>query len=250
MRYGLIFFLGLLLTTNALAQGGPWIGSLRDGSVVRIDPSTHRAMRYTQNGASPLWDGVHRLHNGAVVIVKDGVVVTDRTVMESMAQTPEPPLTPQQPMCLTLVKKVCGIGNECSNSPACSPARQLLSLENEEVRQLGARPGDTSLLETARQCQEALDNEAFFTPCAASAEAARPTPCHELTLKVCGEADQCADSSACDPARQLFDLETQEMTTSGSSEETETGRQCREALANERFFSPCAKPAPHVAQPQ
>ncbi len=250
MRYGLIFIFGMLLSSAAVSQGGPWVGTLRDGSMVRIDPATHRALRYTQNGASPLWDGTHRLSNGSVIIVKDGVVVPDQTVMDSMAQVPgTSPVAPGRPMCLKLVKKVCGSNNECSDSPACSPARQLLSLENDEVRQLGIQPGEPGLLETARQCREALQNESFFTPCAANARVSKPTPCQELTNKVCGKADQCSDSPACDPARQLFDMETQELAASGTDEETETGAQCREALGNEKFFRPCDKPPAASATP-
>jgi hypothetical protein len=70
----------LAQTLLLLALGAPqamaqyWTGTLADGTLVRVDPRNQRVEHFTPRGATQLWDGTHRLQDGSVIIVKDGVI--------------------------------------------------------------------------------------------------------------------------------------------------------------------------------
>lgn len=140
------------------ACAGPvlaWTGTLPDGAQVQMDPDTRKATRLEGGTAVPLWDGVHRLDDGRVLIVRDGTVVPD-------ASLPPPGEAQDAPdalagACARLVERVCGADNACANAPACAPARRLLSQEAAERAESGLAP-------SAAQCREALGN-AFFAAC-------------------------------------------------------------------------------------
>lgn len=68
-------------------------------------------------------------------------------------------------------------------------------------------------------------------------------PCRKLVRKVCGLHGECADHSACGPARQLLRMSQDQLQTTVEHSDWAatqwTFEQCREALADEAFFTPC-----------
>jgi len=64
--------------------------------------------------------------------------------------------------CRSLLRRVCGKANECSDAPACKAARQLGDMEVEE-RLSAAQPELNP--RAAGQCTQALLDKEFFLPC-------------------------------------------------------------------------------------
>jgi len=65
------------------------------------------------------------------------------------------------------------------------------------------------------------------------------SPCERLVRKVCGPGGACAEAAACDPARQLQDMEREEQRRLGTPErQTFTSGKCIEALRDD-FFVAC-----------
>jgi hypothetical protein len=219
-RFSLLLI--VLLPLAAGADEGSWLGSLLDGSRITIDPSTNKALRTVDGVSTPLWNGVHRLNNGAVIIVRDGLVVRDVTVIEAQQEQQRDRLNDA---CMQLVTKVCGAHHECHSQPACDPARQLLAMERDELN--SRWPGAT--LESSTLCLEALANEDFFTPCDRGDDALGATACEHLAATVCGEEGTCADSQGCDAARQLIAMEHQDRYQFPDSS-SKASDQCREML--------------------
>jgi hypothetical protein len=221
----------LLLPLAVFADTASWQGKLQDGSHISINSNTNKAMRSTEGETTPLWDGVHKLDNGAVIIVRDGVVVKDRVIIDAQRQQERDRLNAA---CMQLVKKVCGMHNECEDRPACDPARQLLAMEQNELN--SSLSG--IILESSTHCLEALGNEAFFKACDRRS-AGQETPCEKLRKRVCGSDDQCVSREACDAANQLITMEQQDM-HSVPAGFTYASAQCRDALAvNTDYFSAC-----------
>jgi len=221
----------LFLFLPVQADETPWHGSLIDGSQITIDPHTNKATRTADGITTPLWDGVHQLSNGAVIIVRDGVVVKDAAIIREEKEQQKEELVEA---CGKLVRKVCGPRNECADQQACDPARQLLAMEREELR----KGGDRGVPETARQCLEALSNEAFFQLCTARGATTPLSPCERLQRRVCGEHDQCANTEACDVAGQLVEMEVQDRYASPEGYTYATA-QCEGVLNNNDFFKAC-----------
>ncbi|MEG7523316.1 MAG: hypothetical protein M3H12_09470 [Chromatiales bacterium] len=223
----LLFFLPFVLNASEKA----WEGNLLGGGSVTIDPVTNKATRSSEGVTSQLWDGVHRLENGAVIIVRDGVVVRDVLLLESQRQQQ---MEEEREACTLLARKVCGRNDECRKHPACNPARQLLKLEQEEAQQQwDGRPSESS-----RLCLDALTNSDYFQTCTKHRTGAPSTPCEVLRQKVCGTRLQCAGTQSCDLANQLLLMELDERVSS-SDILTYAGAQCREALGNADLFSRC-----------
>ncbi len=220
--YRFAFLLLLLISITASAGEGAWQGSLQDGSSITIDPTTNKATRTLDGESTPLWSGVHRLNNGAVIIVRDGVVVRDETVIEAQQEQQRNHLNAA---CLQLVTKVCGPHNECDSGPACDPARQLLVMERDELS--GSWSGAT--LESSTLCLEALGNENYFTPCTRRDITADRSPCERLAARVCGEEGFCSAAQGCDAARQLIGMEQQDL-FEFPGRPSNTSVQCRQML--------------------
>lgn len=212
----------LLLSSVADAEEGSWQGSLQDGSRITIDPSTNKAMRSLNGETAPLWNGVHRLNNGAVIIVREGLVVRDETVTEAQQEQVR---NRHAAACIRLVAKVCGAHNECHSQPACDPASQLLAMERDERNSNWSG----STLESSTLCLEALEHEEFFTPCNQRDNDQRATACERLALTVCGEEGVCKDSQGCDAAHQLIYMEQQDRYEFPDTP-SRAGEQCREML--------------------
>ncbi|WP_133512537.1 hypothetical protein [Candidatus Thiosymbion oneisti] len=219
-------------------RADPWTGTLQDGSRLKVDPDSHRAMRYYKGGVAPLWDGTHRLEDGSVVIIRDGQAIPTESMINSWAEEPgsEPGMGTRY--CDQLVRKVCGFHDECRHGQPCILARQLLGMERE---QQGRTPGAAApwpLTPSAGECREALSNPAF-PACDSSTPGSEQTACRKLVEKVCGEADQCEAHQACNPARQLLQMESDERLRSADPEAlTPTGAECEKAMDN-AFFEPC-----------
>jgi hypothetical protein len=194
----------LLISMPLLAEEWAWQGSLMDGSQITIDPSTNKAMRTQDGVSSPLWNGVHRLNNGAVIIVREGLVVRDETVIEAQQEQARNRLNAA---CMQLVTKVCGPHNECVSSPGCDPARQLLAMERDELN--SSWSGST--LESSTLCLEALGNEQTFARCTQRDESYGASACERLVSKVCGNSGKCGQTQGCQAARQLVGMEQQDL---------------------------------------
>jgi len=165
----------LILSSPVNAEDPSTIGGMGGGGVVRMDPNTQKPTHHSDQGSVPLWDGVHRMDDGSVVIVKGGVVVKDERVLDKVTQQQaNDPVAAKPSDCMDLVKKLCGAQNECASNPGCSPARQMLSLEEDEIRSRTADGFSTVNLETTRQCREALHDESYFARCEKTRRIQRP----------------------------------------------------------------------------
>lgn len=150
------------------AQADDWNARLSDGSGVEVDASTHRAWRLEDGRRTPLWDGVHRLEDGSVVIVRDGVAVPNPDMLKTWNEAPprRPAVTERESdACRELVRRVCGEGEgesaACAGSEPCRLARELLKMSAESLPLEAEIQAESSV---GAQCREALTNP-FFAPC-------------------------------------------------------------------------------------
>ncbi len=68
------------------------------------------------------------------------------------------------------------------------------------------------------------------------------SPCEQLVRRVCGDKSQCNDAEACNPSRQLLDMETEERNASKNRGlMTSTSGQCLKAMKARDFFTICPK---------
>jgi hypothetical protein len=175
---------------------------------------------------------VHQLNNGAVIIVRDGVVVPDESIIQAQQEEARGDL---REACLKLVTKVCGPQNECQSHPSCDPARQLLSMERDELN--SSWSGDTP--ESSTLCLEALGNEEFFNICDHVDKDRTTTACERLASRVCGGGGACEKREGCQAARQMVILERQDHFDSPGSLSPATA-QCQEVLRQPaEFFQAC-----------
>ncbi len=238
------YLLNLLLTLPLCVAAQEWSGRLHDGSTIRVDPNTNQATGAGSAGERPLWDGVHRMEDGSVIIVKDGVV-TSRPL--SAPPTGSDPATDSattasngRPLsqCVQLMVKVCGFNGQCDGSDSCGLARQLVKLEQEELWQnRGENPS-----QTARQCTQSLQDEEHFQACNTLVDEKSTTPCQQLVTHVCGGDDRCAAAPACNPAKQLLSMEQSERADNRRpGRMTHSSHQCLDAVKNSNFFQQCPR---------
>jgi len=227
-----------------------WTRDMADGTIVRIDPTSRTATHFSSGGTTRLWDGVHETSDGTVIIVKDGVVVTGGEASEptlpptatdqaSKGTKATPVVASGEPdsTCVNLVIKTCGFDGECASSPGCSPARQLLSLQTEETMGVAG----ATIAEVTDHCREAMADERSFPACTEKAAPAQASSCQKLSEKVCGSQNQCSDSPACAPSRQLVEMEGHERQAQIRRPERQIklSRQCEKLLEGDTFFTPC-----------
>lgn len=231
--------LGLIpILAVAPAVAGSWTGTLHDGSVLKVDPETRRPMRYDNGGTVLLWDGTHRLENGAVVIVRDGAIVPTEEMLDTWAV--EPGAEPQMRgrYCEQLVRKTCGFNDECARAQPCVLARQLLRMERDEQRRTPIGSGRYPNTDSTSECLDAMGNTAF-PACSDSKPDTGDTPCSKLVERVCGKDGHCTASPACNPAQQLLRMENEErMESADPDAKTSMGVECEKAHDND-FFKPC-----------
>jgi hypothetical protein len=209
------------------AMAETWSGTLRDGSQLRVDPDTHRAVRDQGGYQRPMWDGVHRLDDGSVVIIRDGTAVPTTQMLETWDSGPEVKEAQGGADCQRLVQRVCGPQDACGDAAPCASARALRDQAGQSGSE-GATGQDA--------CAKALSDPAFPV-CTQVARGATASDCARLVERVCGADGRCAKSPACDPARQLLGMES-EARGGDPRALTDTGNQCREAMRNP-FFVPC-----------
>ncbi|NEX21620.1 hypothetical protein G3480_15100 [Thiorhodococcus mannitoliphagus] len=163
--YWLRLLAGLLGTTllmsASLVIGAEWSGTLQDGSRVEVDPSTHRAWRTDGQQRAPLWDGVHRLDDGSVVIVQGGRAVQSQGMLEAWDPASPVSVLPQTSACYELVDRVCGLDFRCSLSDPCRLANDLVDMAKAALTAKSTSQLDGGV---EAQCREALTND-FFVPC-------------------------------------------------------------------------------------
>ncbi|QIK37094.1 hypothetical protein GWK36_02720 [Caldichromatium japonicum] len=141
-----------------------WGARLSDGARIEVESGTHRAWRLEAGQRAPLWDGVHRLEDGSVVIVRDGVAVPTEPMLRAwesppprQEETDERTLGP----CSALIERVCGADGRCGETEPCRLARELLQIGRETLPAELKQPLSPSV---GSQCSEALGNP-FFIPC-------------------------------------------------------------------------------------
>ena len=235
--------ISILISTAAYAQANDI--TLEDGRAVTIDSATQQAT-IDDSANKPLWDGVHRLNDGSVMIIQDGVVisggrqtpVTQDPLNAPLASKTEYQISP----CVQLSINTCGFNGQCKDSAACLTAKQLVNLELEEqVRHLNA-VGDS----TVDQCRKLLNDKRYFADCQPSQSENNETACSQLTSHVCGLKGECHDSEACKAAQQLLSMETEEIQQSRHRGRlTHSSLQCLEAVKNQDYFKQCTTVQKH-----
>lgn len=236
-----LVMLGLLIGwvgAAPLAIAQSWHGQLEGGPEIMVDPDTRRASGVINGERRPLWDGVHKLEDGSTVIVRDGIAVPTEPMYEQWRGQAEPEPVFARHYCKQLVRKTCGFDDACRSSAACLRARALFDDAVRERREPVDFERDAAPSATNDRCRDALEDPEF-SACASLASETGDSRCQALVERTCGVDDACANSQACDAARQLQGLETQErLTNADPSALSQTGRQCLEAMSN-RFFEPC-----------
>jgi hypothetical protein len=256
----------LFIVTPQWSQAAGWSAPLVGGGEVRVDPSTNRATVLRDGVETQLWDGTHRLQDGSTLIIHSGQAVPNAAILGSrrLPDQPERPRAEQwigvpivgYSPCERLVRRVCGLSQECGSAKACDPARQLLEMEQQERK---ANNSPNYMTHTSGQCQEAGQDKAFFVSCGRKpipgqaalspgqmGEAAGlrpPSACELLVGKVCGLQGACSAQTACQAAQQLLqmagDIAADQEGNKGLTGNP-TEQQCVDALSDEGFFKPCS----------
>jgi hypothetical protein len=157
----------LVLSVNPVAAA-EWTTGMQGGGVISVNPNTQRATLTRDGVTTPLWNGVHRLQDGSVMIINHGEVVSGKPAA-TPSQLPAPEETDWEGAliagyspCEKLTHRVCGLHNECATSKACEPSRQLLAMEQEE--RTNAADG-SRMTYTSGQCIKASNDMDFFAAC-------------------------------------------------------------------------------------
>lgn len=160
--------LGLSVTTVTAAG---WTSGMEGGGTVTVDPDTRRATVTRDGVTSSLWNGVHRLQDGSVLIVNHGEVVPGEHTASPPRQLPPPDKTDWEDVkivgyspCERLARQVCGRQNECAAVEACRSSQQLLAMEQDErtMADDGSR-----MTYTSGQCLGASKDVEYFSVCRA-----------------------------------------------------------------------------------
>lgn len=222
----------LLAATSVLLADWRPLPSTQQGYELRYDPSSSRVETRIDGEVRPMWDGVHRLENGQVLRIHNGIAVRDETIMNA---EPRPRVMREQvSACEMLARKSCGLGGVCTASESCRHAQQLLGFYKEADYRERGRIG--------KQCREALDDMIFFKPCPVPPKSAYGSACSDLVAKSCGGLGQCGEAEGCDLARQLQQMEYDEkLMLLDVKQRTPTTRQCEEVYSDDEMFAPCVK---------
>jgi len=90
-------------------------------------------------------------------------------------------------------------------------------MEREQQRRTPVNAGSWPHTPSSGECQNVLSNPAF-PACSSSTPGSEQTACRKLVDKVCGDADRCEAHQACNPARQLLQMESDERLQSADPE--------------------------------
>lgn len=150
MRIRFSLLIGLIALLGS-ASAWSTTAELADGSIVDWDsPGSPVYLIGADGSRRPLWNGVHRLHDGAQLTIRNGVLSGDPWSTDGLHR--------HAGRCRKLVDQVCGDDGSCSNSTACHIARQIAEMEI-EAGAAATAPGVES------QCEIALRDQAYFKPC-------------------------------------------------------------------------------------
>jgi len=222
----------ILVSPNLYADA--WRAELVNGSKLETDPQTRKPMVNHNGNPTPLWDGVHTLQDGSIVIVRDGIVIPNENIYQAWSAVENSYKTELKLNdCEILVRRVCGLKNGCSSQKACDLAKQLQQLwENASDKD------DNGLSFMGKnECHLALTDSTAFPPC--EKEAKSPVACARLVTRACGKNDECNASKACNVARQLLDLTRETaLKNAVATDNVDTEQYCHEAM-NNHFFSVC-----------
>ena len=163
-----LLFLLLILPLAAARAADTYFG-MQDGSRVTVDPDTNRATVTRDGMSAPLWDGTHRLQDGSVLIIRQGVVVPNEPVLEARER---PKFEEEEDWdvqhivgyspCEKLVRRVCGRKDECADTEGCNLARQLRDMEEAERDESSNRSLTTY---TSGSCRRVEMDPGLFPDC-------------------------------------------------------------------------------------
>ncbi|MEZ5541953.1 MAG: hypothetical protein R3F42_07910 [Pseudomonadota bacterium] len=169
MKYLTLLFALLSFLPTAAVHAADGTYGMPGGGTVTVDPGTNRAT-VTRNGVSaPLWDGTHRMDDGSILIIRQGVVVPNVTELgarQAPAAEEGEHWQVEQIVgfspCEKLVRRVCGRKDECANTEPCDLARQLLQMEAQEREDSSSRSLTTY---TSSRCQGVDSDPGLFPDC-------------------------------------------------------------------------------------
>ena len=123
----------------------------------RSDAACSPARQLMQLEKDEAWQTQSKAPNQTSLQCREALANEDFFTRCALLQPSEAPTS-----CQKLVENVCGIENQCSKGPACSPAQQLLAMETQE--RLASGPPDKPTY-TSKKCEESLTESTFFTTC-------------------------------------------------------------------------------------
>jgi hypothetical protein len=226
--------------TQTQEQGSAWRGRLGDGSQVVVDPTTRRPVVSSRKGyQQQLWDGVHHLENGSTVIVRSGRAVPTTSMVEQWrrhAPSPEPRLEIEGlSPCGQLMRRVCGLHDECFDRDTCARARALISHYSARLMQAPRGASDAA-------CVQALQDQTNFPACDRPQKGRTLSPCETLLEQSCQRGRQCADPGLCAEAKKYLAQEYRERRLALDPDAiTPTGRQCGMIMGNPARAGVCDK---------
>lgn len=229
--YILVAILFSTVTLDSYAE--TWHAELVNGSKAQADSQTRKPIVNLDGNSTQLWDGVHTLEDGSIIIVQNGVIIPNEAIYHAWSAAdnlPQTELTLNE--CEILTRRVCGLKNSCTDHKACSLAQQLQKLWETAPDAVNGLS-----LTGKNECHKALANSTAFPPC--EKEAKPPTACARLVTQACGDKEECKNKAACDAARQLLKLAQEAV---GKNVDTATGPEqyCYDAM-NNHFFVACHK---------
>lgn len=228
------------LTPTLCIRAETWQAELIEGGVTQVDPQTHKGTVHRNGNATPLRDGIHKLEDGSIVIIHDGIAIPNSAMYHAwstMDNSQHKAIEINE--CVQLTRRVCGIKNSCAKHKSCELALQL--------QQLWEDDSDNSIDSISNteqnECHKGLINVTTFPPCVQDIEP--PLACTKLVIKTCGDSNQCHNVPVCNVARQLLNL-AQEASLKNPETVNESAAEqyCSEAIHN-RFFVACPKELNH-----
>lgn len=157
----------LFPAAGALAAGTTY--QLQGGGSVVVDPNTKRATVTRGGVTTPLSDGAHRTTDNNVLIIRNGIATIPRETPPPPQHKPEvpgeewegAPIVGYSP-CEKLVRRTCGMQNECKQDEGCMLARQLLDMESTERDESEDR---NRMTYTSGQCIDVTPDTDTFPTC-------------------------------------------------------------------------------------